>query len=78
MKHEPIITSADVHPVVRRLTEIRLAWGLPIQDVAKRIGCSRYTLGHIEAGERSPSFKVLARWAEVFDYDISLWPRGRT
>lgn len=75
MKHEPDITRIDIHPVVERLTQVRLAWGLTVPEVSKRIGISWGALHRLENGKREPGFKVLTRWADALGYDLSIWPR---
>lgn len=77
MIHERYIKPVNVHPIVARLAEVRLAWGLTIEDVADRTGIKPITLRRYELGstEYSPSFKTIARWAEVLGYEISLWPK---
>ena len=74
MRYEPSICAVDLHPVVARLVELRLAWGLTIEQIAQRAGCSYRLLAYIEAGGRDPGFKLLVRWAEVLGYDLSLRP----
>lgn len=76
MKHESQIAAVNVHPAVARLTAVRLAWELSTQDVAKRIGCSWFSLMHMESGQKQPSFKTLLRWAEVLGFEVSLWPKS--
>lgn len=75
MRHEPSIYAAHVHPVVTRLTEIRLAWGLSLEYIANKIGCSYFTLIHMESGQKQPNFKTLIRWASALGYDLSLRPQ---
>lgn len=77
MKHDhSIISAVDVHPVIRRLTEIRLAWGLSAKYMGEKIGCSATTFNHMESGRRNPGFKVLVRWAATLGYQLSLRPKG--
>jgi transcriptional regulator with XRE-family HTH domain len=76
MKQERNISAAKVHPVVARLTEIRLAWQFSQQEIADRIGCRLLTIQKIERGSLWPSFKLLARWADVLGYQISIWPKN--
>jgi transcriptional regulator with XRE-family HTH domain len=77
MRHEPDITVSAAHPVVRRLTEIRIGWNLTTEYMAEKIGCSATTVNHMESGRRDPGFKVLMRWAESLGYDVALKPKGR-
>ena len=75
MKHEPAITKANVLPVIRRLTETRIAWGLSVDDIAERIGCAAGTLSKYEGGQNGPSLFMLICWAEVLGFELSLWPK---
>ena len=40
------------------LKQHRRAIGLPVKDLAQRVGCSRMTILKIEAGERRPSGQI--------------------
>lgn len=75
MKHDRSFESSTAHSVVRRLMEIRLAWGLTTHCMAEKIGCSATTVNHMESGRRDPGFKVLVRWAGALGFEISLWPK---
>jgi transcriptional regulator with XRE-family HTH domain len=82
MKHERYIVAAplrkDVVPVIRRLEEVRLAWGLTLVDVADRIGTSPKYLRDWELGRKLPGAKKLMRWASVLGYEISIWPKEQS
>ena len=71
MRHSCPI-KVNVHPIVDELSKSRIAWGFSLEEIARRIGCSYTLLAHVESGQKQPSFKMLARWAEVFGYDVSL------
>jgi DNA-binding XRE family transcriptional regulator len=73
--HDRAIIAANVHPVIRRLTEVRLAWQMSTVAVARRIGCHHRTFLAMESGEKEPSFKTLKKWADVLGYEINLWPK---
>lgn len=75
MIHERYIKPVDVHPVVRRLAESRIAWGMSQRDIAKRIGCDQPKLANYELGKLLPSMKTLMRWADVMGFELSLWPK---
>lgn len=75
MRHERDITAAPSKDVFRRLTEVRLAWKLPLEDVAPRIGTTPANLRKWELGLSVPSTKSLMRWASVLGFDISIWPK---
>ena len=75
MRPELSIRAANVHPVVARLTEVRVAWGFTVKEISKRVGVSEYTLMHMAGGTKEPGFKVLNRWASVLGYDLNLWPK---
>ena len=75
MRPERSIHAANVHPVVARLTELRLAWGLSVEQIAVRVGCSYFTIAQAETGQRQIGLKVLAKWASVLGYDLSLRPQ---
>lgn len=75
MIHERYIKAAEIHPVLARLTSVRLAWGLSTKEVAQRIGCSEFTLIHMEGGQKQPGFKIFTRWADVLGFDLNLWPK---
>jgi len=77
MRHEREFKYVNAHPVVQRLTEVRMAWGLSIEEVASRIGCGANTLRRYEIGHagNNPSFKLIARWAEVLGFELNLWPK---
>lgn len=77
MKHYSRIVASNAHPIIVRLTETRLAWGLTVKDLASRIGCSDYTLMHMESGQELPSGKLLIRWADVLGFSLSIWPKER-
>ncbi|QPF87003.1 helix-turn-helix transcriptional regulator [Bradyrhizobium genosp. L] len=78
MKHEQNITAAKIEPIIQRLTEIRLAWKLPLNDVANRCGADLNTFKRYESGQTFPSGKTLVRWATVLGYELSLWPKAST
>ncbi|MCS3690922.1 helix-turn-helix domain-containing protein [Bradyrhizobium elkanii] len=75
MRHERDIIPAHVDPIIRRLTEVRLAWNLSLNDVANRCGADLNTFKRYENGARYPSGKMLARWADVLGYELSIWPK---
>jgi transcriptional regulator with XRE-family HTH domain len=77
MIHERYIKPVNASPVVRRLTEVRMAWGLSIEAVAERIGCQPATLRKYELGlpNYNPSFNVICRWADVLGFELSIWPK---
>jgi transcriptional regulator with XRE-family HTH domain len=75
MIHERYIKPMHVHPIIGRLTEIRLAWQLSIKDLAERIGIRATVLGKYERGRLFPNLKTLIRWADVLGYELNLWPK---
>jgi transcriptional regulator with XRE-family HTH domain len=75
MIHERYIKPISAAPVIVRLTEVRLAWGLSIREVAARIGCDEETLGKYERGKIFPKGRYLVKWAEVLGYELSIWPK---
>lgn len=72
-KHKPI--HEPPIPAVARLAEVRMAWGLSVQYVAEKLGCSPCHLRKCERGQNDPSGKLLVKWAEILGYEISLWPK---
>lgn len=49
------------HPV----TKWREENGLSQEELAERIGLSRWTINRIEKGERNPSWRSLAAWEKL-------------
>lgn len=49
------------HPV----TEFREEHGISQDELAKRLGLSRWTINRIEKGERRPSWRSLDKWVSV-------------
>lgn len=74
MIHERHINAVHVHPIVERLTAVRMSWQLSLEYVAGRIPCRRDTLRKYETGIQQPSLKLLDRWADVLGYETSLRP----
>jgi transcriptional regulator with XRE-family HTH domain len=75
MRHERSTTAPDAHPAIQKLRQIRMAYGLSVDEVAASIGCTRTTLNHMEAGQHVPSFKRLFRWADVLGYELNFLPK---
>jgi transcriptional regulator with XRE-family HTH domain len=75
MRHEREITAVDVHPLIARLIEVRLAWCISLPELAERIGCRPGTLGKWERGKLYPSGKLLIKWVEVLGYELNIWPK---
>ena len=78
MKYERAIKAIHVHPVISRLTEARLAWGIDRADMAARIGCAVCCLQGWENGEHAPRIDALSKWADALGYNLNLWPKGKT
>lgn len=76
VKHERYRPKRKVLPVIERLAQTRLAWKLPVDEAAIRIGCTPATLRKFEIGQVSPSVSTLSRWAGALGFDLSLWPKG--
>lgn len=49
------------------LRRLRRALGLRLEDVAERAGCSKSTVGEIEADRRIPSIALASRLAAAVD-----------
>lgn len=77
MRHEPNIQATNLDPIIRRLVEVRMAWKLSLNDVANRCGADLNTFRRYENGVTFPSGKMLARWADVLGYELSIWPKGQ-
>ena len=75
MKYERCIKQVNVHPVVKELTETRLAWDLSTDTVAERIGCSINHFRHLENGSNVPGFRVLNSWADTLGFEVTLRPK---
>jgi len=76
MKYDRSIKALNVHPIVARLIDVRLAWGFTITEIAKRAKCSPMTLGKLERGAGQPSMILLTNWAAALGYELNLWPKG--
>ena len=57
--------------------QLRLSASLTQNDIAKRIGISRSTIGMYETGAREPDFKTLEKIADYFNVDTD-YLLGRT
>jgi transcriptional regulator with XRE-family HTH domain len=57
------------HSLGQMLRERRRKLDLTQLEVAKRIGTSTPYIGHLEAGKRHPSDKIIGRLAEVLDFE---------
>ncbi|WP_392454856.1 helix-turn-helix transcriptional regulator [Chryseomicrobium aureum] len=53
-----------------KLKEIRLSRNLSVQEVADRLGISASHYYKIEAGIRSPNFKLAGEFAKFFDSKV--------
>ena len=51
----------------------RILLALTHQEMASRIKTSMPYVGHLEAGKRYPSPKMLSRLSEVLELDLSEW-----
>lgn len=54
-------SNMEKHPV----TKYREQNGISQEELAERLGLSRWTVNRIEAGERQPSWKSLSDWERV-------------
>ena len=54
----------------KRLRELREANGLSQGDIEDRTGYLRIYVSHVENGHRTPSLKVLEKWAKALDVDL--------
>lgn len=62
--------------IMEQLIIARKSWKLTVPDVAKRIGCDKATLYHLECGDKLPSGKILVKWAEALGYELALRPKS--
>lgn len=51
------------------LRQERLQRGWTQEDVASKVGLTRPALHHIETGKRKPSYDVLVKLLELFEYN---------
>ena len=54
----------------KRLRELREANGLSQGDIEDRTGYLRIYVSNVETGHRTPSLKVLEKWAKALDVDL--------
>ena len=72
MRYERCIQDIDVHPIIKKLVEARLAWDLTTEAIASRAGCSINHFRHLENGSNVPGFKLLNSWASALGYEVAL------
>ena len=53
-----------------RLKTLRTSRGLTLEQLAKKLGCSKSSVNMYERGEREPSFEMLEAIADFFNVDI--------
>ena len=59
------------------LRSLRVREGLTQEELAKKMGIARSTIGMYENGERVPPLKILERFADFFNVDMN-YITGRT
>jgi len=59
------------------LRSLRVREGLTQEELAKKLGIARSTIGMYENGERVPPLKILERFADFFNVDMN-YITGRT
>ena len=59
-----------------RIRELRTARRWSQSDLARQIGVQKATVGQYESGDRSPSYEVLIRIADVFAVSTDYLIRG--
>ena len=63
--------------VAQRLTEARLALGLSLADVARKLGSSAVTVHRWEKGTNIPSRRMLTALAQIYGRTVE-WLSGQT
>ncbi len=75
MAEGPLMLLRNKNPtpkVIYALQEVRLAWGLSVQDIADRVGTSPRHLRDCEFGKHKPNTELLEAWADALGYEITL------
>src|SRR5690606_21010330 len=61
----------------RRVCELRCAFDMTQEELAKALGVDHAHVSRIEAGKRDPSLALLRRIADVFGADLEINLNGR-
>jgi transcriptional regulator with XRE-family HTH domain len=61
--------------VVQSLKEIRLAWQFPVSRIAAKANVQSRSILHWEAGQVSPTIRMLEKYADALGYEIVLRPK---
>lgn len=54
-----------------KMKAIREQSGLKAQDVAAKLGVTRTTLWHYEAGKRKPTFEMMVKLAKIYGVSVA-------
>ena len=67
---------SDVHPLVKALVEVRMAWKLTQNDVSSRMGIRRDHFARLETDVQRPVLATLEKWADALGYKLGLRPKN--
>jgi len=63
--------------IIYALREIRMAWGLRVQDVEANANLGENCIRRLEKGYvANPNIKTLRKWADALGYDIVIRPKN--
>jgi len=70
------MTSALSAQIGARIRELRQSRRWSQSEFARRVGISKTSAGQYEVGDRSPSYEVLVRIADLFNVSLDYLIRG--
>lgn len=68
--------SRQLDPVSYALRKLRYARGMSQDDLARRMGCSKKSLGLMERGQVNPHFSLILSWANALGAKIEVTANG--
>jgi len=62
----------NIHPIIRKLRDIRIGSKLSQEDVANIFGGHQNQLSKYELGRHDPTLKLLSNWAGSLGYEVTI------